>query len=354
MMNHRSYTREGRALRSLILTAGLGLLFVQGTVLAQQGAGGAGQYEEEGHDEGPPPGSRRYKKDHEDHKRVGPPPERPYDPSDVTAYGELRKDLNGPYEEELTDPRPEFRTHGPKTYNSAPGPHPYEISLTFGFWANRLGGQVMGDDTAGAAEGELDQDDRTTYLLAINNSRAGFGVTQIKHQQAVEGAFAFNGVAFNADGSALLDSNFVLYDSFYRWCLVEWEDTWIDYLLGIKVIDADVRAEDSSFLTQVSGIAPLGQAGIMWRRQFAENIYWRGFLKGAGGGFSGSSATVFDIETELVYTFPGDKEYSRFNQFAIGYKYLGLNFSTEDEDSGAVATLNIQSHGPYAAASAYF
>jgi len=84
-----------------------------------------------------------------------------------------------------------------------------------------------------------------------------------------------------------------------------------------------------------------------------DNIRYRGYVKAAGGGFSGSSGLVLDGEMELVYTFPGKKfEYSRLNQLSVGYKLMSLSFSTEDDTTKASGKL--RTNGPYFQFSAYF
>jgi hypothetical protein len=269
-------------------------------------------------------------------------------PAESRPYGRLRGgDEEGEYGEEGYGERPRYRRHGLHHYKGRPSKHPYEFSLSLAFWSNLLTGKVKG--TAG--EGTIQDNRRNTYMADFVNQRAGFAVGQTKHTAQVDGTFTFRGVTF--PGAAILDQDFVFYDSFFRFGLYSNPDLWIDWSIGLQLIQARATITGGGSSASINTLVPLPTLGLMGRYNLLDNVHMRGFLRGLAINAGKAAAVSVNSEFEVVYTFPGDEEYSRFNQFSVGYKFLMLNVKS-DKGEATEGEADLTFHGPYAKFSAYF
>jgi hypothetical protein len=265
--------------------------------------------------------------------------QRVHESSDRRPYGRLRRDEDGEYEERRADPRPKARNHHLHSYPQKPRKHPYEFSLAIWNWFAVLDGEITG---TGGTEGDLRASDKSAIGVDFHNPRVGYSYVRIENSTRVDGAFVFDGVAY--DGNLVptfYDEQLSYLDGFYRWNCYDSRDHWLDFLLGAKVLFVEATVRNALSTNDIDTIVPLPQLGLIGAYTLLDNIKFRGFVKGAFGAISDSSATVIDTELEVVYTFPGDNEYSFLNQFSAGYKYMLIDFTLNqdaaDEAGGSLS-----------------
>jgi len=264
------------------------------------------------------------------------------------AYRSLKRDLDGDYEENRSNPRPKGKNHHLHQYSPEPRRHPYEFSLGIMGWSNTLTGDIGG---AGGGKASLKSDQRSTMEAEFHNQKTGYSYTYVNHSSAIKGPVTFNAVPFTA--GAIFTEKLGVLDGFYRWDFYTSPDTWIDFLLGLKVLFSDVSMKQSGSSSSDSATVPLPQVGYIGQYSLLDNFKIRGFTKVGYGALSSKSALAIDAELEASYTFPTDNEYSILNQFSAGFKYLYLSF-TKDKDSSSEASGSLGHSGPYVKYSAYF
>jgi hypothetical protein len=267
-----------------------------------------------------------------------------HDAPEAKPYGRLRRDEDGEYEERRMDPRPQAKNHHLHRYPEEPRKHPYEFSLDIYPWFNFLSGSIKG---TGAGKGSLADDERTSYEFGFNNQRVGYSYTHIQHNSGVTGTFTFNGVAYAAvPTTTIYTETLSIIDGFYRFNCYDSRDCWMDFLIGGKLGFINAAVTSPATTTSIKSTVPLPEIGLIGSYSLLDNIKLRGFLKGAFGAASGSSATIIDSEAEFVYTIPGDQEYSVLNQLSLGYKYLLVDF-TKGKDSASQSSGTISHDGPF-------
>lgn len=273
------------------------------------------------------------------------------EPSDRRPYGRLRRDEDGDYEERRADPRPHSRNHHMHAFPPKPRKHPYEFSLSAQAWFAVLDGNITG---SGGTEGDLRSNDNTAFGVDFHNQRVGYSYFRISNSTQVDGTFVFDGVAYDASVTpTFYDETFGILDGFYRFNCYDSRDVWMDFLLGGKLMFVEATVRNALTTNDVDTIVPLPQLGLIGSYSLLDNIKMRGFVKGAFGALEDSSATVIDTELEFVYTIPGDNEYSFLNQFSAGYKYLLIDFTT-NQDAADEAGGSISHDGPFVKFQALF
>jgi hypothetical protein len=270
------------------------------------------------------------------------------EPTDARPYGRLRRDFDGDYEEHRSDPRPQYRSHHLHQYGPPAEKHPYEFSLSGLFWANTMRGTVQG---TGGTSGTLVADRRTSFSADFHNPRAGYSLLMLDHTAPANGTFTFRGATFSS--GAIFTEEIQTLDGFYRWGLTDGQDTWVDFLLGLRLFRVDARVTQGAATASVTGTVPLPELGLIGAYSLLDNIRIRGFFKGAFGAASGNSALIIDSETEFVYEFPGDFEYAFVNEFGLGFKVLSINFrANQNTANAAQGTLDFT--GPFFKFAAHF
>lgn len=265
--------------------------------------------------------------------------------SDQRPYGRLRRDEDGEYEERRADPRPSHgKSHHLHKFAPVERKHPYEFSLGVYAWWNVIDGTLSG---SGGTEAALRSDERTSYTIDFHNPRVGYSYTNVAHDSRLTGTFVFDGQAFNANAvNTIYHQTLSIVDGFYRFNCYDSRDLWFDFLLGGKLLFVNANVTAPGARADVDATVPLPELGLIGSYTLLDNIKFRGFLKGAFGAMSDSSATVLDSEIEFVYTFPGDREYAFLNQFSLGYKYMMLDFSV-NQDAADEAGGSITLDGPF-------